>query len=68
MYVCKGTEWPNLTETRVKSGILIYHKSVILLNSVHTRNLQVLAIFHNLAANEHRFLLKASKILINTPN
>jgi len=40
---------------------------VILLNLVHTGNLQFLAIFFtNLAANEHRFLPKTSKILINT--
>jgi len=31
---------------------------VILLNLVHTRNLQFLAIPYNSAANEHRFLLK----------
>jgi len=41
---------------------------VILLNLVHTGNLQVLAIFYNLAAsNEHGFLHKTSKISINTP-
>jgi len=41
---------------------------VLLLNLVHTGNLQFLAIFHSLAANEHGFLLKTSKISINTPN
>jgi len=40
---------------------------VILLILVHTGNLQLLAIFHNLAANEHGFLLKTSKISITTP-
>jgi len=40
---------------------------VILLNLVHTGNLPFLAIFHNLAANEHGFLLKTSKMSINTP-
>jgi len=35
---------------------------VILLNLVHTGNLQFSAIFYNLAANEHAFLLKTSKI------
>jgi len=38
---------------------------VILLNSVHTRNIQFLAIFHNLAANEYEFLPKNNKIPIN---
>jgi len=36
--------------------------SYILLNLVHTGSLQFLAIFHNLAANEHGFLPKTSKI------
>jgi len=40
---------------------------VILFNLVHSVNLQFLAIFYNLAANEHGFLLKTSKILIITP-
>jgi len=40
---------------------------VILLNVVHSGNLQSLAIFHNLAGNEHGFLPKTSKIPINTP-
>jgi len=40
---------------------------VILLNSVHTGYLQFLAIFPNLAGNEHGFLAKTSKIPINTP-
>jgi len=39
---------------------------VILLNLVHTRNLQFLAIFHNSAGNEHVFLAKSSKTSINT--
>jgi len=39
----------------------------ILLNLVHTGSLQFLAFFHNLAANEHVFLTKTSKISINTP-
>jgi len=40
---------------------------VILLNLVHARNLQFLAIFHNLAGNEHGFLAKTNKTPINTP-
>jgi len=36
-------------------------------NLVHTGNLQFLAIFYNLASNEHGFLLKTSKAPINTP-
>jgi len=36
-------------------------------NLVHTGNLQFLAIFYNLAANEHGFLPKTSKILMKTP-
>jgi len=40
---------------------------VILLNLVHTGNIQVLAILYNLAANEQGFLPKTGKILINTP-
>jgi len=39
---------------------------VILLNLVHTRNIQFLAIFHNLACNKYVFLLKISIISINT--
>jgi len=35
-------------------------------NLVHTGNLQFLAMFYNLAANEHRFLPRTSKISINT--
>jgi len=35
---------------------------VILLNLVHTANFWYLANFYNLAANEHGFLLKTSKI------
>jgi len=34
---------------------VIYNKWVILLNLVHTGYLQFLAIFHNLAGNEHGF-------------
>jgi len=40
---------------------------VILLNLVHTGNIQFLAIFHNLVANEHGLLPKTSKILIDMP-
>jgi len=40
---------------------------VILLILVHTGNLQFSAIFHKLAANEHGFLPKVSKICTNTP-
>jgi len=40
---------------------------VILLNLVHTGYLQFLAIFDNLAGNEHGFLAKTSKTPINTP-
>jgi len=40
---------------------------VILLNLVHTGYLQFLAIFHNLAGNEHAFLPKTNKAPINTP-
>jgi len=40
---------------------------VVLLNLIHTENLQLLAIFYNLAANEQRFLPETSKISINTP-
>jgi len=40
---------------------------VILLNLVHTGNLQFSGTFYNLAANEHGFLSKTGKILINTP-
>jgi len=40
---------------------------VILLNLLHTGNLQFLGIFYNLVANEHGFLPKTSKISINTP-
>jgi len=40
---------------------------VILLNLVHTGNLQFLAIFYNLAANEYGFLPKNSKLWMNTP-
>jgi len=40
---------------------------VISLNLVHTGYLQLLAIFHNLAGNEHGFLPKTSKAPINTP-
>jgi len=42
-------------------------KWIILLNLVHTENLQFLAIFHNLAANEHRFLLQTSERSRDTP-
>jgi len=38
---------------------------VILLNLVHTRNLQFLAIFHNLAADVYGFVLKTNKISIH---
>jgi len=34
---------------------------IILLNLVHTGNLQCLAIFHNLAVNDHVFCLKLVK-------
>jgi len=44
-----------------------YNVRVILLNLVHTGNFQFSAIFDNLAANEHGFLPKTSKISINTP-
>jgi len=40
---------------------------VILLNLVHARNLQFLAISHNLAGNEHGLLAKTNKTPINTP-
>jgi len=40
---------------------------VILLNLVHTGYFQFLAMFHNLAGNEHGFLPKTSKTPINTP-
>jgi len=40
---------------------------IILLNLVHTGNIQCLATFYDLAANEHGFLPKTSKISINTP-
>jgi len=40
---------------------------VILLNLVHTQNVQFLAIFHNLAGNELGFLVKTSKTPVNTP-
>jgi len=39
---------------------------VILLNLVHTGYLQFLAIFHNLAGNEHGLLAKTGKTPINT--
>jgi len=39
---------------------------VILLKLVQTGNLQFLAIFHNLAANEHKILPKISEALRNT--
>jgi len=39
---------------------------VILLNLVHTGYLQFLAIFHDLAGNEHDFLPKTRKVPINT--
>jgi len=42
-------------------------KWVILLNLVHTGYLQLLAVFNNLAGNEHGFLPKISTALINTP-
>jgi len=51
----------------LSQAIIIFCKWVILLNLVHTRNLQFLAIFHNLAGNEHVFLAKTSKTPINTP-
>jgi len=47
--------------------LTFYNIWVILLNFVHIENDQFLAIFHNLAANEQGFLLKTSKILMNTP-
>jgi len=34
---------------------------VILLDLIHTRNLQLLAIFYNLAANKHEFCPKLVK-------
>jgi len=40
---------------------------VILLNLVPTGYLQFLAIFHNLAGNEHGLLAKTSKTPRNTP-
>jgi len=39
---------------------------VILPNLVHTGFLQFLAIFHNLAGNEHGLLVKTTKTPINT--
>jgi len=48
------------------NSLLIYNW-VILLNLIHTENLQFLGIFYNLAANEHGFLPNATKISINTP-
>jgi len=51
----------------IKTTILTKDNWVILLNLVHIGNIQLLAIFHNLAANEHWFLPENSKISINTP-
>jgi len=39
----------------------------LLLNLVHTGHLQFVGIFLKLAANEHGFLPKTSKISITTP-
>jgi len=47
--------------------IIVSRNWVILLNLVHTGYLQFLAIFRNLAGNEHGFLPKTSKEPINTP-
>jgi len=46
---------------------MLYCKWVILLNLLHTGYFQFLAIFHNLASNEHGILAKTSKTPINTP-
>jgi len=46
---------------------LITQTWVIFLKLIHTGNLQFLAIFYNLAANEQVFLHKTSKVSINTP-
>jgi len=57
-----------LHHTDIRGYILKYIVTwVILLNIVHTQNLWFLAIFHNLAGNEHGFLAKTSKTQINTP-
>jgi len=49
-----------------KCHITAYYIWVILLNLVHTRNLQFLAIFYNLAADEYGSMPKTSKTSINT--
>jgi len=54
MYACKTI--------RLKAVKLTNAIWVILLNLVHIGNLQFLTIFYNLAANEHGFSFKISKI------
>jgi len=46
----------------IHSQTVLNFSWVILLNLVHIKNFQFLAIFYNLAANEHGFLPKTSKI------
>jgi len=60
MYTLSTFTWCKLQDSPI-----IYTR-VILLNLVHTGYLQFLAIFHNLADNEHGFLPKTSKAPINT--
>jgi len=58
----------NRIKNTLKFHNLFIEKSwVILPNLVHTGYLQFLAIFRNLAGNEHGFLPKTSKAPINTP-
>jgi len=59
----------NIQHGLVRSEFIRVQNSlwVILLNLVHTGYLQFLAIFHNLAGNEHGFLAKTSKTPIKTP-
>jgi len=45
----------------LRLAIFLNRSWIILLNSVHTGNLQFLAIFYNLAANEHGFCPKLVK-------
>jgi len=46
---------------QVDNRVTFLNTWVILPNLVHTRNLQFLAIFHNLAGNEHGFWPKLVK-------
>jgi len=55
-----------LVNTKVSLQGKCIHIWIILLNLVHTRYLQFLAIFHNLAGNQYDLLPKTSKALINT--